>query len=91
MITKLKFPAVAAGQMPATAVSGDGGPKSPQKTGPELEAELRSEVVRMLWNDVWGQYVTADKWWWEDPEIVDECNRLDTHWDVRMIEAVKQS
>jgi len=80
MITKLKFPAVTS--WPSGA--------APDNAEAEIAVELRSEVARMLWNEVWGQYVTADKWWWEDSDIIDECRRLDTYWEVRMIEAVKQ-
>jgi len=93
MITKLKFPAVTLSGLGPGAACGDGrsgGRNGAENQDVEVEAELRSEVARMLWNEVWGQYVTADKWWWEDSDILEECRRLDTYWEVRMIEAVKQ-
>jgi hypothetical protein len=57
----------------------------------EAKTELRSVVGRMLWMEVWGSYVAADKWWWEIPEIVDECERLETYWEYSMVEAVKDA
>ncbi|TDZ21456.1 hypothetical protein Cob_v005640 [Colletotrichum orbiculare MAFF 240422] len=51
--------------------------------------ELRSLVGRMLWKEVWGQYITANRWWWEYPAIVEECNSYKTAWDYSVIEAVK--
>ena len=54
-----------------------------------IRTQLRSLVGRMLWLDAWGQYVHATKWWWEDPDIMDECSRLGTFWEFHLIEAVK--
>ncbi|GKT48879.1 uncharacterized protein ColSpa_09060 [Colletotrichum spaethianum] len=54
-----------------------------------VKQELRSMVGRMLWREVWGQFVTADQWWWEQPEIVAECEQLQTAWEYSIIEAVK--
>ena len=53
-----------------------------------IRAELRGEVGRMLWKEVWGVYVEAERWWWEEPAIVEECLRLRTFWDYYLIEAV---
>ncbi len=65
--------------------------KSPTKTSDrEAKMELRSVVGRMLWAEVWGQFVAADKWWWDDAECVEECRRLGTFWEYRIIEAVKE-
>lgn len=52
-------------------------------------AELRSLVGRMLWAEVWGRYVTADKMWWDDAECVKECLELGTFWEYHSIEGVK--
>ncbi|PHH67564.1 hypothetical protein CDD82_1326 [Ophiocordyceps australis] len=57
----------------------------------ETRARLRSLVGRMLWRQVWGAFVTADSWWWDDPAIVDECLQLGTFWEYHLIEAVKDS
>ncbi|KAK2058126.1 hypothetical protein LY76DRAFT_67978 [Colletotrichum caudatum] len=54
-----------------------------------VKQELRTMVGRMLWREVWGQFITADKWWWEQPEIVAECEQLKTAWEYSIIEAVK--
>lgn len=55
-----------------------------------LKAELRSVIGRMLWMEVWGRHVKAEKWWWEDPDIVKECIQLNTFWEYRVIEAVRE-
>ncbi|KAM5356409.1 hypothetical protein ACJ41O_003055 [Fusarium nematophilum] len=55
----------------------------------EVKAELRSLVGRMLWMEVWGEYVTGGKWWWEDDGCVEECLELGTFWEYSMIEGVK--
>jgi hypothetical protein len=55
----------------------------------ETKAEVRSLAGRTLWMEVWGPYVTAEKWWWEDPVCVDECLQLGTIWEYHLIEGVK--
>lgn len=55
----------------------------------EIKAELRSLVGRMLWMEVWGAYVTAGRWWWEDQACVEECLQLGTFWEYNVIEGVK--
>ncbi|KAF4982035.1 hypothetical protein FZEAL_2285 [Fusarium zealandicum] len=59
------------------------------RTEREIKAELRSLVGRMLWMEVWGGYVTGEKWWWEDEGCVEECLELGTFWEYNMIEGVK--
>ncbi|KAL2672411.1 hypothetical protein Neosp_013120 [[Neocosmospora] mangrovei] len=54
-----------------------------------IKQELRNIVGRMLWMEVWGEYITVDTWWWEDPEIIEECVRLQTTWEWRLITACK--
>lgn len=55
-----------------------------------LKQELKSVVGRMLWKDVWGSYVQADRWWWEDESIIEECEEMRTCWEYAVIEAVKE-
>ncbi len=55
-----------------------------------IKQELKSIVGRMLWREMWGPYVQADKWWWEDQDIVEECERMGTCWEYAIIEALKQ-
>ncbi|KAJ2902312.1 hypothetical protein MKZ38_000702 [Zalerion maritima] len=55
-----------------------------------IRAQLRSLVGRMLWLEVWGGYIHASKWWWEDPDIMEECNSLGTYWEFNLIEGVKE-
>lgn len=54
------------------------------------KSELKSVVGRMLWKEMWGSYVQANRWWWEDESIVEECERMGTMWEYSVIEAVKE-
>ena len=45
----------------------------------------------MLWMEVWREYIIADRWWWDEPDILAECMRLQTVWEWRLIEAVKDT
>ncbi|KAF4984573.1 hypothetical protein FZEAL_249 [Fusarium zealandicum] len=56
----------------------------------DIKQELRNFVGRMLWMEVWAEYITSDTWWWEDPQIVDECKQLKTAWEWRLIKALKE-
>ncbi|KAM0558192.1 hypothetical protein ACHAPJ_004876 [Fusarium lateritium] len=56
----------------------------------EVKAEVRSIIGRLLWMEVWGSFVTGNKWWWEDEGCVNECLQLGTVWDYHIIEGVKQ-
>lgn len=53
--------------------------------------ELKSVIGRMLWKEMWGPFVQAENWWWEDEGVVEECKRMRTCWEYAIIEAVKQS
>ncbi|CEI65697.1 hypothetical protein FVEN_g12270 [Fusarium venenatum] len=55
----------------------------------EVKAEVRSIVGRLLWMEVWGNFVTGEKWWWEDEGCVNECLQLGTVWDYHIIDGVK--
>ncbi|KAF5230780.1 hypothetical protein FAUST_9637 [Fusarium austroamericanum] len=56
-----------------------------------LRQELRNIVGRMLWMEIWREYIIADSWWWDDPNILHECSQLQTTWEWRLIEALKDS
>lgn len=56
----------------------------------KMKWELKSVVGRMLWKEMWGAFVEADRWWWEDDEIVEECVKLGTSWEWTVIEGVKE-
>ncbi|KAM0495283.1 hypothetical protein ACHAP8_008129 [Fusarium lateritium] len=56
----------------------------------EVKAEVRSIVGRLLWMEVWGNFVTGEKWWWEDEGCVNECLQLGTVWDYHIIDGIKQ-
>ncbi|KAF4334613.1 hypothetical protein FBEOM_11537 [Fusarium beomiforme] len=56
-----------------------------------LRQELRNLVGRMLWMEVWREYIVAERWWWEDPEILRECIEHQTTWEWKLIRAVKEA
>ncbi|KAF4445594.1 hypothetical protein F53441_10658 [Fusarium austroafricanum] len=47
--------------------------------------------LQMLWMEVWREYIVAERWWWEDPDILKECILMQTTWEWRLIEAVKDT
>lgn len=55
-----------------------------------IKLEVRGEVGRMLWKEVWGRHVEGESWWWEDEDIVEECHQLGTCWEYYLFEAVNQ-
>lgn len=67
------------------------GPRDPLLSEKDLKTELRGVVGRMLWKEVWGAFIGADKWWWEEPACVEECFELGTYWEYNLIEAVKEA
>ncbi|TLD11383.1 hypothetical protein PgNI_05806 [Pyricularia grisea] len=107
IITTVKFFAVPPRRAPSDAnlragtssgVSGEdgtsssaGSTSSSKKAGIQVRTELRSTVGRMLWREVWGQYISTTKWWWEDPLCVRECQELSTYWEYNIIVATKES
>jgi hypothetical protein len=56
----------------------------------QAENDLQSKVGKLLWQETWGSYVNADRWWWDDPECVEECAQLGTYWEYSIIEAAKE-
>ncbi|CAK7220684.1 hypothetical protein SBRCBS47491_004271 [Sporothrix bragantina] len=54
------------------------------------QERLQSLVGQKLWQETWGPYVTAAKWWWEDEACREECLRLETVWEYHIIDAVKK-
>lgn len=61
-----------------------------ERIGRELKLELKSQVGRMLWKDMWGGFVEGESWWWDEEDIIDECESLGTAWEYSAIEAVKE-
>ncbi|TVY32649.1 hypothetical protein LSUB1_G007787 [Lachnellula subtilissima] len=55
-----------------------------------IDQESTSPIGRMLWKEIWGSYVQADRWWWEDANIIEECESMGTCWEYAVIEAVKE-
>lgn len=64
---------------------------SPVQTRPGRPQErLQCLVGQKLWQDIWGPYVTADRWWWEDEGCREESIRLGTVWEYHIVDAVKK-
>ncbi|RYP59910.1 hypothetical protein DL769_008329 [Monosporascus sp. CRB-8-3] len=60
------------------------------KDASTVKAELRFEAVKKLWQEVWGHFVRADRWWWDDEDIMQECREYGTTWKYSHIVAVKE-
>ncbi|KAI1414286.1 hypothetical protein F5Y13DRAFT_197742 [Hypoxylon sp. FL1857] len=59
------------------------------KNTASVENELRCLIARMLWQEIWGKFVHADRWWWEEEDIIQECIERGTYWQYSHIVAVK--
>ncbi|RYP69545.1 hypothetical protein DL771_006060 [Monosporascus sp. 5C6A] len=59
------------------------------KDASTLKAELRFEAVKKLWQEVWGRFVRAHRWWWDEEDIMQECREYGTTWEYSHIVAVK--
>lgn len=55
----------------------------------DVNKELRCTAGRLLWQQVWGPFVLGGEWWWDVPEIVDECRERGTFWEYSVIAACK--
>lgn len=64
--------------------------KKKRREEDETRQQLKTQVGRMLWKEMWGGFVEGEKWWWEDEVVVEECERLKTGWEYAVIAAVKE-
>lgn len=64
-------------------------PTVPKEESPTVKEELRSLVTRMLWQEVWGSFVRAKSWWYDEEDILQECRENGTYWQYAHIVAVK--
>jgi hypothetical protein len=55
------------------------------------DGQFKAVLGRMLWREIWGNFVVGDRWWWEDEKIVEECSRLGTRWECAILEVVKRN
>jgi hypothetical protein len=59
----------------------------------DVDEELSTIIGRTFWKDIWGSFVDdapdESKWWWDDPEIVQECLKRHTVFECRTILAYK--
>jgi hypothetical protein len=72
-------------RLPATAVERESGSR-------DIVAQVGVLVGRALWKDAWGTFVHDDyeeHWWWDNPDVVDECREWKTVWDVGTLYVVK--
>ncbi|KAI0377453.1 hypothetical protein F5Y04DRAFT_291798 [Hypomontagnella monticulosa] len=60
-----------------------------RSTQSPAQHELRCLVTRMLWQEIWGRFVQAERWWWEEEDIIQECIEMGTFWQYSHIVAVK--
>lgn len=88
-LTTAKFYAIPASARGQLDDNNDSSIAARVATEKETKAELRSLVGRMLWTEVWGDYVTGGSWWWDIEECVRECIQLGTFWEYHVIEGVK--
>ncbi|KAK3059620.1 hypothetical protein LTS18_010422, partial [Coniosporium uncinatum] len=78
--------------------SGGGGGGGRGGGGEDVDAQVAMLVGRALWWDVWGGFVEDEDdeggagrcGWWEDEEVVRECEELGTAWEVGTLFAVKE-
>ena len=59
---------------------------NPQTSHRDIVGQVGVLVSRALWKDAWGSQVSEPLgenekfWWWENPEIVEECREYSTSW-----------
>ncbi|KAE9962383.1 hypothetical protein EG328_000522 [Venturia inaequalis] len=59
----------------------------------DVVAQVGVLVGRALWKDAWGSFVHEDdeeNWWWDNPDVIDECREWKTVWDVGTLYVVKE-
>lgn len=59
------------------------------KTG-IVKQELKSVAGRMLWKEMWGPFVQGRRWWWQEKDIIEECEQMRTCWEYSAIDAVRE-
>lgn len=59
----------------------------------DVVAQVGVLVGRALWKDAWGPFVHEDyeeHWWWDNPDVVEECREWKTVWDVGTLYVMKE-
>lgn len=56
----------------------------------EIE-ELSVVICRCFWKLIWGTFIAADKWWWQDRRILEECKFLKTRWEFHAFSCSKEA
>lgn len=87
-ITTTRFQAVAQGRDNASNRSGRSRDSAQDEV--EIKKELGSMAGRLLWQEIWGSFVTGEQWWWDDAQIVEECIQMETCWEYCIVAACKQ-
>lgn len=89
-ITTSRFYAIPTCVINSRKAAEDSGPTLGKAHDEKLvKAEIRSQVGRLLFKEVWGPFVTVSEWWWDDPICVEECVELGTVWECYLIESRK--
>jgi hypothetical protein len=73
-------------RLPAAAQERDQGNR-------DAVAQVGVLVGRALWKDTWGAHVHEEydeNWWWDNPDVVEECREWKTVWDVGTLYVVKE-
>ncbi|KIV99974.1 uncharacterized protein PV09_08484 [Verruconis gallopava] len=73
-------------RLPAVAASPHAGER-------DIASQVGVLASRALWKDAWGAYISdgfSEHWWWENPEIVEECREWNTTWDVGTMFVMKE-
>jgi hypothetical protein len=66
-------------------------PLAPKSNESVLDA-IRTEVVRASWKQTWSahlQSIPGNKFWWDCPEVIEECLELETTWSIATMVATK--
>jgi SAM-dependent methyltransferase len=60
----------------------------------DVDVELKANIGRALWKNIWGEFVDDDpdeaRWWWEDEEVMQECLERQTVFECGAIFAHKK-
>jgi hypothetical protein len=70
-------------------------PVAVAKSRSEDASVMASIVLRELWKDSWGRYVSTKdsgptQWWWHDRAILQECIEWSTRWDMGWLYVIKK-
>jgi hypothetical protein len=65
---------------------------NPRSGHGDIISQVGHLTSQAFWTDIWGPNVCSeynDQWWWENAEIVEECQEYNTAWDVATMFVMK--